>query len=501
VDRSERSRSGTLTGALAWGAAWAIVGSLVLSRIAPSPWPLQPSRAKDLRASLTVLEHGGPALLGYRSGSHLPYPIGYSDDQGIYVIVPVLSDWLGASDPIAVLRWLWVAAWAVALLFSAIVSRSLFRSSWATRLAPPMLLVCALSFGFGDLYWVSAWVIVTLLPLLVWLARDRPRHLWAALVMIALIAGVATTIRSAAGLPVVLSAAAVAITAAGKRWPIRAGVLLVLAAAYLAPAWLALPAIREHRDHLVGVDLSAQEPTSHPLWHTVYIGLGYTSNRYDIHYLDGYAAAAAQQADPGVRYLSPAYASVLHRQVSALVDHDPGFVAKAEGEKALVVLSHSGRYLLLLALLLPGALAARARSRLRPFELMLFLPALAIGALPAILAAPFRDYELTLLAPLGTLGLLTIGSAAARGQRAWISTRAAPEGLRGRGRLALSTLSSTWPIRLTAGVLLCMVLLLAPVYLLARHLEAEHERWDLRIRNPPTVRLIATAKDPRAVLW
>jgi len=496
----EPSHSGRLGGALAWGALWAVVGSLALYFLAPNPWPLQTSRATELRASLTVLEHGGPALLGYHSGSHVPYAIGYSDDQGIYVIVPVLSDWLGASDPVAVLRWLWIAAWAVVLMLSAVVARSLFRSSWAALSAAPTLLVCALSFGFGDIYWVSAWVAVALLPLLILLARGRPRYLWAALTLIALVAGVATTVRSAAGLPVALAAAAVAIMA-GRRWSMRVGLILAVAVAYLGPAWIVLPAIREHRDQRVGVNLSAQEPTSHPLWHSAYIGLGYTPNRYGIHYLDGYAAAAAQQADPGVRYLSPAYSNALHRQVSALIERDPGFVAKVESEKAIVVLSHAGRYLLLLALLLPAALTALDPTRLRRLELLLFLPALAIGALPAILAVPLRDYELTLLASLGTLGLLAIGSAAARVQIEWIATQGATRGLRARRRLTLGTLSRTWPKRLTAGVLLLAVLLLAPVYLFARHLEAEHERWDRRERNPPIVRLVAGAPDSQAATW
>ncbi len=495
----ERSHGGRFGAVLAWGALWAIVGSLALYFLAPDPWPLQPSRAQDLRASLTVLEHGGPALLGYHSGSHLPYAIGYSDDQGIYVIVPVLGDWLGVSDPIAVLRWLWITAWAVTLLFSAIVARSLFRSSWAALLTPPALLACALSFGFGDLYWISAWVIVALLAPLVLLARDRPRHLGAGLVSIALIAGAATTVRSAAGLPVALSAAAVAVVMGGRP-SMRAGLTVAIAAAYLAPAWIVLPAIREHRDRRIGVNLSAQEPTSHPLWHSVYIGLGYTPNNYGIHYFDRYAAAAAQEADPGVRYLSPAYSSALHRQVNALIEHDPGFVLKVESEKALVLLSHAARYLLLLALLLPAALTARYRARLRRSELLLFLPALAIGTLPAILAVPFRVYELSLDAPLGALVLLAIGSTAARAQSVWTATRGAT-GLNARVRLTLGTLSGAWPKRLTAGVLLSAIMLLAPVLIFARHLEAEHERWDHRVRNPPSVRLVAVAPGSQAASW
>src|SRR5580693_1523196 len=391
-------RDGSLRSMLVWGLLWAVLGALALNRLAPNPWPIQSSRATDLRASLAVLDHGGPALLGYMPGTHAPYAIGYSDDQGIYVVVPVLAHWLGRSDPIAVLRWLWILAWALTLLFSPIVFRSLFRSSWSALLAPPTLLVCIFSFGFGDIYWVAAWVVVTFMPLLILLARRAPPWLWMALPAIGLAAGVVTAIRSDAGLPVVIASAIVAaMTDRSRLW--RVAVIGAVALAYIAPNWIALPAIRAHRDSRVDVDLSANEPTSHPLWHSLYIGRGYTANRYGIHYEDGYAAAAAQQADPGVRYLSPAYANVLHKQVDALVREDPGFVLGAETQKAIVELSHAIRYLLLLALLLPAALAARGAARLRRREPALFIPAFAIGGLPPIVAVPFRDHELSLLAP------------------------------------------------------------------------------------------------------
>jgi hypothetical protein len=480
----------SLSRALAWGLLWAVIGALALYFLAPNPWPIQSSRATELRASLSVLDHGGPLLLGYKPGTHAPYAIATGDDQGIYVIVPLLSRWLGASDPIAMLRWLWIVAWASTLLFSAAVFRSLFRSRCAALLVAPTLLVCIVSFGFGDIYWATAWVAVTLMPLLVLLLRSRPRRLWLALALIALVAGVVTAIRSDAGLPVALAAGAVAVIAGGH-WSWRAAALVAVGLAYLIPTSIVLPAIRDHRDHYVGVNLSANEPTSHPLWHSLYIGLGYTSNRYGIHYGDGYAAAAAQEVDPGVHYLSPAYASALHRQVDALIKHDPGFVAKAEVQKAVVVLSHAGRYLLLLALLLPAALTARDAARLRPSDLALFIPALVIGALPAIIAVPLRDYELTLLAPLGALGLLAIGSAAARAESEW---RAALDGSaksKGRARMALGCIASALPRRATIRALVVAVLILAPTLVFARHLEAEHERWDRSLRNPPTVVLAA----------
>jgi hypothetical protein len=434
VSERPQGSGNPLRRALAWGLLWAVIGAVVLYLFAPNPWSLESSRATDLRASLTVLNHGGPALLGFQPKTHAPYAIGYSDDQGIYVIVPVLSHELGATNPVVVLRWLWIAAWAFTLLFSGAIFRALFRSDWATLIAPPALLVFIVSFGTGDIYWVAPWVVVTFMPALVLLARERPRGLGLALVSVALVAGVVTTIRSDAGLAVALAAAAVAVMAGGRR-PLRLTLVLAVIFAYLAPTAIILPAIRAHRDDHVHIDLSAHEPTSHPLWHSLYIGLGYTSNRYGIHYGDGYAAAAAQEADPGVTYLSHAYASALHKQVSALLDRDRGLVVKEESEKAVVELFIAGPYLLLLALLLPTALTAHGPAHLRRSEILLFLPALAIGVLPAIVAVPFRDYSLTLLGPLAALSLLAIGSVAARAEAEWDTTQAAARSRSARARL------------------------------------------------------------------
>jgi uncharacterized membrane protein len=484
-----RSR-GSLRGALAWGLLWAAIGAAALYVLAPNPWPMQPSRVPELQASLSVLDHGGPALLGYRPGTHIPYAIGYSEDQGIFLIVPVLSHWLGQSSAVVVMRWVWLAAWTSSILFSAAVARSIFRSWWAALAVPPALVVLILSFGFGEIYWVSAWCIVTLMPVLILLARNRPRRMWVALVSIALVAGVVTAIRADAGLPVALGAVAVA-TMTSRRNAIRLVVILAVAFAYLAPTWIALPAVRAHRDSRVGVDLSAHDPTSHELWHTLYIGLGYTSNRFGIHYLDRYGNVAAHEIDPTLPIPSPAYEETLHRQVDALIEHDPGFVTRAEAEKAVVELFLAAPYLLALALLLPAALTARSPARLRRSELALFIPALVIGVFPAIIAAPFRDYSLSLLGPLAALCLLAIGSLAARAQADWDPIEAAGAGLLLRARLLVRRLLRELPRRATIRSLLVALVILIPVAVLARDLEAAHARWDSRERDQPTVVLAA----------
>jgi hypothetical protein len=232
---------------------------------------------------------------------------------------------------------------------------------------------------------------------------------------------------------------------------------------------------------------------SHPLWHSVYIGLGYTSNHYGIHYADRYGAAAAHELDPNAVYLSRAYESALRKQAEALAEHDPSFVLRAELEKAVVELYLTAPYTLLLALLLPAAVSAVGAAHLYRYELALILIAVAIGALPAILAVPFRDYALSLLGPLGTLGLLSIGSAAARVEDAWLGDGDAA-GLPGRARRALVRLSSAWPRRQTMRTMLLAVTVLVLATAFARHLEGAHERWDRSESAHPQV-VLATASE------
>jgi hypothetical protein len=150
----------------------------------------------------------------------------------------------------------------------------------------------------------------------------------------------------------------------------------------------------------------------------------------------------------------------------------------------------------LLALLLPAALAARGAARLRASELALFLPALAIGALAGVVAAPLRGYELTLLASLASIGLLAIASTAACAEAAW---SAAPACARRTAcaRLALRNLEREWPTRPTGRALLAAMVLLVPSFVFARRLEADHERWDRGERGQATVVLAGSTRMTR----
>ena len=80
------------------------------------------AREQQVSASLAVLNRGGPPLLGadrpYYKGigiKHL-YPVGITDDQGIYVWLPAIGHFSGERNPEVLMKWLFIGCFVLLLL-------------------------------------------------------------------------------------------------------------------------------------------------------------------------------------------------------------------------------------------------------------------------------------------------------------------------------------------------------------------------------------------------
>jgi hypothetical protein len=464
---------------LAYGCVWAVIGAALLYWFSPHPWPVQGLRVSSMVGSLSVLNHGGP-LLAVRHPDGAWAAVGAGDDLGIYVIIPTLDHWLGIADPVATLRDLWLVLWAVTIAVYPLLFQRRFESVVAAAVSAPAVIVCIFSFGFADLYWVGAWVVLTFLPVLLVMSYRWPKRGGFALASIALIAGVVSVVRSEAGLPVEIVCLAVALLAP-IRWRWRMVTAIAVIVVYWAPGGPGLSAIQAHRDHVVHVNLTATEPSSHSFWHPAFLGLGYTSNRYNIHWNDTDGLVAAERADPGVKLYSLAYNSTLRHQFFNIVKNDPGLFARELGEKVVVIVGDSVLYLLLFVLLLPGALTARGSARIGSRELLMTLPAVVIGIVSPLLGVPEREYELTLLGGLGFLGMMCVGSTA---------TRLEPAGLeQSRGVVptsmdAVTSAAAGWPWRTWLRVAIPGVIFVVAFWALARPLRDDHLRWDASEKRP-----------------
>lgn len=457
-----------------YGLVVSLLGTFALSRLHPAPWTRQGTRVDGLERSLALLEHGGPILSVPGTAPGQLLPAGGGDDQGLYLIVPWLAHVLGWQDPVNLLRWIALVALGIAIALYPWMIRRLTCSVLAGLLSPFALLIGLWLMPLGDIYWVATWVTLLLVPLLLLLDRRWPRHGFAALLALLVVASVASSIRAQAGLPVLIGAALILLR---RQWPgwWRGGAIVLCVVAYLSFSTIAMAGARAVREsQLDGRTLVGQTGGSHPFWHTAYLGLGYLPNRWDIHYFDDIAYRDVLRVDPKAEYLGPAYGRILRERYFSLLRDDPLYGAKVYGAKLLGALRPAVPALLALVLLAPWLLLVDPRrSRWRRDALFVLVAAMVALASP-ILATPFSAYL------LGWLGAVLLAAILAGGAvlSAWPAALAYA---RSFGHSAGSPASR----RAVLGIAVVGTVALAVVFVAAPAVEREALDWNAK--PPPRV--------------
>jgi hypothetical protein len=464
-----------------WGLLVGLAAALIFFAVAPHVWPILPERARSLRAALAMLEQGGPLLLERVSGVHGArgslQPVGISDDQGIYVYLPLLSRLFGVADPVSMLRYLYIALYALAVAIYPLMLYRLTRSLVAGIAAPLILLACILSMGFNDIYWIPAWGMLTLMPLIYLLARDWPRFGLLALVALSLAGSWLSSIRSESGLPIAIAAAIVLLGRRWRWWRVLPA-LALLALAYISINTLLLGAIRANREHWLGSKaIKGNESTAHPFWHTAYIGLGYLPNDYGLHYSDRVAGELLQREDPGAPSFSALEATVLRHAFFAFARKHPLEVVRQYAAKALVTTADAAPYLVFVLLTMPAMLLLGPERRIRRRWFLMTLPVVVIAFLPTMAAIPLQGYEEGLYGAVGVLGILGLCWALERVEalaRTCGGLRPALSALRGELPVARSLRGPLW-----RSVCISCVLVVALVVLSvgAHFVRRSAERW------------------------
>lgn len=410
---------------IAWAVLIAVVAITIYSKRPPTT--MMQSRVTEVASSIDVLDHGGPPLLvsdvPYRPGisaAHLT-AAGTTDDQGIYLYLPLIGHWTGEHDPAVLMNWLFSGCFVLLLVLLPFVVYGVF-GSLAAAFVAPLLVLWQFTRGNTDLYWIQAWSVLLGIPVLLlahrWWTEGRRRRVVATLVPLMVVAGFATSIRSQSGLPILLAGAGLVLLAGaslrgrtGRDWVVRGVVTGALVVSYLSVS-LAFVAVRAYRDSRVQLTGTSQL-TSHPFWHPAYLGLGYLPNRYGLEWSDQVAIDAVDRVHPGTTYLSGAYESTLRHLYVKLVEHDPVFALRTYATKTWAILDTALRRFWLAPLLLAAALALRRPRRLG-VAAWLVLPALVIGVSSPLLAIPITSYELGWLGAVGVAWLLVICWAVAR---------------------------------------------------------------------------------------
>jgi hypothetical protein len=284
------------------------------------------------------------------------------------------------------------------------------------------------------------------LPLIFLLDRAWPRYGIGALVAIALAGGWLSSIRGTSGLPLLLAAAAVLLLRR-YRWWLAAPTLALLVVAYISTGTFVIDAIREHRNERIGIyTLDRGQPTSHVLWHSAYIGLGYLPNSYGIRYKDGFAIARVQREAPGTPYLSPRYEAVIRKAFLNIAEHHPAMVAKQYAAKTLVTVADTFLYIWPALLLFPAMLLTGPDRRSWRRALLLLLLAVIVAFLQPVVAIPMRVYETGLDGAIGLTSIMAV---------CWMLERVEAAARRSGGlRSGLAALVGEWTdARATRGAL------------------------------------------------
>jgi hypothetical protein len=461
-----------------YGIAFAVFASFHLAGRLPNQEQLMGTRTDGVSASIAVLDQGGPPLLGAKTRYGAPgadprtdyYPVGVTDDQGLYLYLPVLGVLTGEHDPHVLLKWFYIGCFALLFAVYPLVFYELMGSRLAALAAPPLVLHWFGFLGNSDLYWIVAWCILLGLPLVfAAYVRTWGRVSVALLLAAAFLASFSTSIRIHAGLPIVIAAVAVALLRAPS-WRIR---VLVAGAIVIASLFFSvgvLSTTRLVRDEIVGQPFRKHFPGSHPTWHNAYIGLGYLPNKYGITWNDQVSVDAVKRVDPHAGYLTSRYEHILRHLYFKLLRRDPSFVLGTLWTKFGVCLDSALRrfgWLLPFLLAISGLVGLR-RRRMRWF-LLLSIPAFVLTILPPIITIPDTKYAEGWLSTVGLFKVLFT---------TWVLA-SLPDLVRwagGRPRPSLAALGVTRrDLAVTIGIIASLTMLAVPAI--------THSRSELRQAN------------------
>jgi len=351
-------------------------------------------------------------------GSRL-VPSQYNDDSGLDYYVPrlatllhinlamaadlfiggivIFSSALGLAGLMQVLKGKWLKAWAVC----------------------EIVLLAVLSVRIGDVYVVQSAIVIAAVPWILYLSRNWKGALhYPFLLAVGILVGIANFVRAQAGMPVLLFSLILLAfygDASGKRRILLVTCLMAGLAGstlYFRHAFVVRDVYIQNHESIN----MQRAPHQHPLWHSVYIGLGFVSNPYvPGGYCDQAGLNAVQRVSPTTSFFSPEYDRILGQQVVQLAMTHPYVV--------LVNVAAKLGILQLIALVAGNIGLLAAIFYRKPLSLeAAFWIATAIGIFQGLLVLPSIRYILGGIAMLVLYSLVSIDHALTQTKEPRLST-------------------------------------------------------------------------------
>ena len=360
-------------------------------RMSPSFLFVMDSRYLQLSWALDGYRRSRVPLVAYEQGKFLA--AGFADDPGIYFFIPIMSSALHLSLPRSIDLFL---GCIIAIGFGVGATGVLrFTKTVTGRVLAITLLVCLLFLTvlIGDVYVVQSSFALAVIP---WGAfLTGPAGLGRRAIVLAFILGISgyviNTIRTHAGtVPLMF----IAIIIFGMHERAVKKIIFALAATlgFVLAMGVFNIVIHQRNTYLAAKDRTYHPVIAHhPMWHTIYAGLGFLQNDYGMKYDDSVPIAKVHSVDPHAEYLSPEYERVLEREVLSFTAAHPAFVAGTLAVKLGVLL-----FTFLICANL-GLIATVRYVKPWPIETA-FAVGLVFTSLPSVLAVPHISYMLGYIA-------------------------------------------------------------------------------------------------------
>lgn len=360
-------------------------------------------RFQDINKAISGLEKTNVPLVSEYNGQL--GIAGYPDDPGIYYFVPMISKYLDIPTETAINLFLYTLI-AIGSLVSILCFFYCFQN-WISRLTVlgAFLLLARLTASISDVYTTMFFATSSILPIfMVWSQKNENLavKLHFTTFFSGFLLGYCNFIRSNSGTGVIIF---IVLWVLLNKTLKNSRKLIALATLLLG---LSLPIIHTHyleknRDLFLAKNNVSHKQISitHPIWHSIYIGLGYTKNPYGIRYDDNVAINKVKSINASVGYCTKEYESILKNECLFIAKKSPLFIIKNLLQKLFIVLIKTLKYTYLGCILV-----FFVKPSLR-FLIPIF-GAISFYALPGILTIPVDKYLLGMISSLSIFGLYMI---------------------------------------------------------------------------------------------
>lgn len=348
-----------------------------------------PSREQALVDTYKGLNQSGVPLISYSKESGY-IPEGFTDDIGAYWLIPKLSQ-LFNLDVVTMAKITYATTVILAYIILVIGFMYLIKQKKNRMFAIILSSIVAILFFIKfDLY-VFNFLALSLIPLIIlsfknYLKSKNVLVFMLSILLISLVAWILNNFRNNSGSTIIIFIIFAISFWIQKKILLKAVVIAFILMISFMPNSVK-DSIVHKRDNFIKVTAPDKyvDRSNHVIWHSIYIGLGFISNKYVSSYNDKEAIDKVNEIIPNAVYCSKEYENVLKNEFFNIFKNSPFLVISITICKALIIM------------IINLAVLNIQLFKLNKNNILISLPfivAIAFAMIPGVLTVPRLNYIL-----------------------------------------------------------------------------------------------------------